>query len=122
MVFEGSSLTFAYRNFRANIDGRGFWHAIRESRDPPQTMVLMEDSAAIIGIFIAFLGTLLTSSFGLLYFDGLASIGMRIVLAAVSVGLARQTKMLIGEPADEKLRKTVFELAEQRRASCARTI
>ena len=112
LLFEGSSLTFAYRNFRANIDGRGFWHALRESRDPPQTMVLMEDSAAITGICIALLGTLLATSFGLLYFDGLASIGIGIVLAAVSVGLARQSKnLLIGEPADEKLRKTVFELA-----------
>jgi cation diffusion facilitator family transporter len=112
LLFEGSSWTFAYRNFRANIDRRGFWHAIRESRDPPQTMVLMEDSAAITGICIALLGTLLATSFGLQYFDGLASIGIGIVLAAVSVGLARQSKnLLIGEPADDKLRKTVFELA-----------
>ena len=67
-LFEGSTLTYAYRNFRANIDGRGFWHAIRESRDPPQTMVLMEDSAAITGICIALLGTWLATSFGLLIF------------------------------------------------------
>ena len=86
-------------------------------------MVLMEDSAAIIGIFIAFLGTLLTSSFGLLYSDGLASIGIGIVLAAVSVGLARQTKnLLIGEPADENFARRSSSLREQRRASCARTI
>ncbi len=112
-LFEGSTLTYAYRNFRANIDGRGFWHAIRESRDPPQTMVLMEDSAAITGICIALLGTWLATSFGLLYFDGVASIGIGIVLAAVSIALARQTKnLLIGEPADEKLRETVFELAQ----------
>jgi cation diffusion facilitator family transporter len=112
LLFEGSSWTFAYRNFRANIDHRGFWHAIRESRDPPQTMVLMEDSAAITGICIALLGTLLATSFGLHYFDGLASIGIGIVLAAVSAGLARQSKnLLIGERADDKLRKTVFELA-----------
>ena len=112
LVFEGSSLTFAYRNFRANIDHRGFWHALRESRDPPQTMVLMEDSAAITGIGLAALGTLLATTFGLKYFDGIASIAIGIVLAAVSVGLARQTKdLLIGERADDKLRKTVFELA-----------
>jgi len=112
-LFEGSSWTYAYRNFRSSIDGRGFWHAIRESRDPPQIMVLMEDSAAIAGICIAALGTLLASEFGLEYFDGIASIAIGLVLAAVSVGLARQSKaLLIGERADDQLRKTVFELAE----------
>jgi cation diffusion facilitator family transporter len=113
LLFEGSTLTYAYRNFRSSIDGRGFWHALRESRDPPQIMVLMEDSAAIAGICIAALGTLLASHFGLEYFDGIASIAIGLVLASVSVGLARQSKeLLIGERADEQLRKTVFELAE----------
>ena len=112
LLFEGSSWTIAYRNFRGNIARRGFWRAIRESRDPPQTMVLMEDSAAITGICIALLGTLLATRSGLEYFDGVASIGIGIVLAGVSIGLARQSKnLLIGERADETLRKTVFELA-----------
>ena len=112
LLLEGSSWTIAYRNFSGNIDHRGFWRAILESRDPPQTMVLMEDSAAITGICIALLGTFLATRSGLEYFDGLASIGIGIVLAAVSAGLARQTKnLLIGERADETLRKKVFELA-----------
>jgi cation diffusion facilitator family transporter len=113
LLFEGSTLTYAYRNFRSSIDGRGFWHALRESRDPSQVMVLLEDSAAITGIGIAAVGTLLASEFGLEYFDGIASIAIGLVLASVSVGLARQSKnLLIGERADDKLRKTVFELAE----------
>ena len=112
LLFEGSSLTYAFRNFRSSIDGQGLWRAIRESRDPPQIMVLMEDSAALAGIGIAALGTLLSSSFGLEYFDGIASIAIGLVLAAVSAELARQSKeLLIGERADGRLRKCVFDLA-----------
>ena len=113
LIFEGSSWTVAYRNFRASIDERGYWSALRESRDPSQTLVLLEDSAAVAGIFIALVGTWLATAFEQPQFDGLASILIGILLATVSVGLARQSKnLLIGERADDDLRKTVFELAQ----------
>jgi len=113
LIFEGSSWTVAYRNFRSSIDERGYWSALRESRDPSQTLVLLEDSAAVAGIFIALVGTWLATTFEQPQFDGLASILIGILLAAVSVGLARQSKnLLIGERADDNLRKAVFELAQ----------
>jgi cation diffusion facilitator family transporter len=112
LLFEGSSWTVAYRNFRSNIDERGYWSALRESRDPAQSLVLLEDSAAVAGIFIALVGTWLATAFEQPQFDGLASILIGLLLAAVSVGLARQAKnLLIGERADDDLRRTVFELA-----------
>src|SRR5215208_5416535 len=101
-IFEGSTWTVAYRNFRSNIDERGYWSALRESRDPSQTLVLLEDSAAVTGICIALVGTWLATTFKQPQFDGLASILIGIVLAVVSVGLARQSKnLLIGERADD---------------------
>jgi divalent metal cation (Fe/Co/Zn/Cd) transporter len=75
--------------------------------------VLLEDSAAVVGISIALVGTWLATTLEQPQFDGLASILIGILLATVSVGLARQSKnLLIGERADEDLRKTVFELAQ----------
>jgi divalent metal cation (Fe/Co/Zn/Cd) transporter len=72
----------------------------------------MEDSAAITGICIAALGIFLATAFGLQYFDGIASIAIGVLLAGVSVGLARQSKeLLIGERADDRLRTCVFNLA-----------
>ena len=116
LIFEGSSWTVAYRNFRSSIDERGYWSALRKSRDPSQTLVLLEDSAAVAGIFIALVGTWLATALDQPKFDGLASILIGIVLAAVSIGLARQSKnLLIGERADDDLRKTVFQLAEATR-------
>jgi cation diffusion facilitator family transporter len=113
LIFEASSWTIAYRNFRSSVDERGYWFALRNSRDPSQTVVLLEDSAAVIGIFLALMGTWGATSLGHPKFDALASIAIGIVLALVAVGLARQSKnLLIGERADEDLRETVFRLAQ----------
>ena len=112
LIFEGGSWTYAYRNFRSKIDERGYWTALRESRDPSQTVVLLEDSAAIAGIVTAFIGTWLATAGGQPQFDGWASIVIGVILATVSIGLARQSKnLLIGARADRDLRETVFKLA-----------
>ena len=113
LIFESGSWTIAYRNFRSKIDERGYWFAVRESRDPSQTVVLLEDSAAIVGILLALTGTWASTSLGQPKFDALASIAIGILLALVAVGLARQSKnLLIGERADDHLRETVFRLAQ----------
>ena len=56
-VFEGLSWRVALRAFRATKDDLSYWKAFRRSKDPPSFMVLFEDSAALIGIVIATLGT-----------------------------------------------------------------
>ena len=113
LVFEGASWTIAFRNFRGTVRGRGYWRAIRESRDPAQFIVLMEDSAAVLGILIALGATWAATTLGEPHFDGAASVLIGLLLAAVSVGLARQSKdLLIGERADASLRATAFSLAQ----------
>jgi cation diffusion facilitator family transporter len=112
-LFEGSSLIVSLRAFR-RVKGQGsYWSAIRESKDPPQFMTLLEDSAALCGILIALAGTIASVHLAEPRFDGLASIGIGLLLAAVAIVLARESKaLLIGERADPSLRKAVFQLAE----------
>jgi divalent metal cation (Fe/Co/Zn/Cd) transporter len=63
-------------------------------------MVLLEDSAAILGLIVAFLGLLASQMFNLPQLDGLASIGIGLILAVSALLLARETKeLLIGESA-----------------------
>ena len=63
-------------------------------------MVLFEDSAALIRILLAFLGTWAAATYHLPILDGLASILIGLVLGAVAIILAAETKsLLIGEPA-----------------------
>ncbi|WIM11103.1 MAG: hypothetical protein OJF58_002060 [Enhydrobacter sp.] len=52
-LFEATSWWVAFRNFRVTVDGRGYWQAVRDSKDPPAFMVLFEDTAALIGLVIA---------------------------------------------------------------------
>jgi hypothetical protein len=48
--------------FRSVRGRRGIFEAIRKSKDPSTFMVFFEDSAALLGIVIAFIGIFLGNS------------------------------------------------------------
>jgi cation diffusion facilitator family transporter len=111
-LFEGGSWWVSLRQFRIAKGGLGYFEAFRRSKDPPSFMVLFEDSAALIGIAIAALGTFASASLGLPVLDGVASILIGLVLAATSVLLARESKsLLIGEQADRELNDSILRVA-----------
>ena len=101
---EGTSWTIAMRAFTAAHRGQGLWSAIRRSKDPATFIVLFEDSAALVGLVIAAAGVWASHRFGEPRLDGIASIAIGLVLAAVAVLLAREAKgLLIGEGADPRI-------------------
>jgi cation diffusion facilitator family transporter len=107
-LFEGASWWIAFRAFRAASAELGLVEAARQSKDPPTFTVLFEDSAALAGLLIALAGTFLSSHFAMPVFDGIASIAIGLVLAAVAVFLARESKaLLIGERADRATREAI---------------
>jgi len=111
-LFEGMSWLVAFRKLRATRGNLGYWQAIHGSKDPPSFMVLFEDSAALVGIIIAALGTFLSQQLALPMLDGVASILIGLVLAAVATILAYESKsLLIGEPASPVLVSAVVALA-----------
>src|SRR4029077_13350069 len=57
-LLEGRSWLIAVREFRTHKGRLGYFEAFRQSKDPSTFTVLMEDSAALIGLLIAFLGLL----------------------------------------------------------------
>ncbi len=62
---------------------------------------MFEDSAALIGLLIAFLGIYLAHRLNMPALDGVASILIGLVLAVSAFLLARETKgLLLGETAD----------------------
>ncbi|HET7136378.1 MAG TPA: cation diffusion facilitator family transporter [Casimicrobiaceae bacterium] len=112
LVFEGTSWTVALREFREAKGDLGYFAAFRRSKDPPTFMVLFEDSAALIGIGLAALGTFASSSLGLPVLDGVASILIGVVLATTSTLLARESKsLLIGERAERGLAESILNIA-----------
>src|SRR4029079_15061183 len=91
---------------------RGFYRAVRESKDPPAFMVLFEDSAALLGLAIAFVGTFAASYLDMPALDGIASVGISLVLAVVAFLLARESKgLLLGEPARRPIRESIIAIA-----------
>jgi cation diffusion facilitator family transporter len=112
---EGASLVRAYRQTRDEAAASRQSHAsyVRASRDPTTKTVLFEDSAAVIGVLIAFVGIALHQVTGNQIFDGLASVLIAVLLAVVAIALGRDTRaLLIGEAATPAERAAITEIIE----------
>jgi cation diffusion facilitator family transporter len=94
LVIEGTSFLIAMRQFTKARAGRPAFEYIRASKDP----IVFEDSAAMAGLVVAFLGVLVGQLTGSPYADGAASVLIGLILMGVAWMLARETKgLLIGE-------------------------
>jgi cation diffusion facilitator family transporter len=111
-VFEGTSFRIAYREYRRVVRGRParLWDFIKASKDPALFSVLLEDSAALIGICLAAAGVIAASIFHVARADGLASIAIGLLLASVAFVLANETRSLI---AGEAVAPIVMERLEE---------
>jgi cation diffusion facilitator family transporter len=111
-LFDGTTWWIALRNFKGPMRYSNLFEAIKRSKDPPRFIVLFEDSAALIGLIIAFAGTYFSIRLQLPILDGIASILIGFVLAATAALLAQETKgLLIGEGADQLIVDSIMHLA-----------
>ncbi len=101
MVFEGVAWYFAFREFSRSKGRWGFLEAIQRAKNPTIFVVLFEDSAAMLGLMVAFAGVWMSQATGILIFDGIASVIIGLILIGTSIWLAYETKsLLIGESAN----------------------
>lgn len=111
LIFEGGAWFFALREFSKQKGDMGYFEAIRKGKDPTMFLVLFEDSAAMIGLAIAFLGILLGQLTANPYFDGIASLMIGLILGATAILLAYETKgLLIGESARREIVQKIREI------------
>jgi cation diffusion facilitator family transporter len=113
-IAEGTSWVVALKKLlEKKQKGQGLWQALRASKNPAVFTVLAEDSAALAGILVAFLGVLLGHRLRNPYLDGAASIVIGLILATVAGFLAYESRdLLVGESADEDVVQCVRKLAE----------
>ena len=112
-LFEGASWRVALKEFRQTKGKLGWFAAVRISKDPSVYTVLFEDSAALLGIAVAFIGIAAAQIFGIPELDGLASVGIGLILAATAIFLARESKgLLIGEPALPEVQDALLAIAQ----------
>jgi cation diffusion facilitator family transporter len=113
-LFEGATWVIALREFRKAKGDVGYFEALRRSKDPPSFIVLFEDSAALLGLGIAFLGMLAADWLAMPVLDGVASIGISLVLAVTALALARESKgLLIGAPASRLITDGILEIVRK---------
>ncbi len=112
IVFESLSFYFAYQAFRKEMSGQGVFKTIRASKDPTTFTVLFEDTAALLGLVVAFLGIFLGHQLNNPYLDGVASIVIGVILAVVAGFLAFESKgLLIGEGVDPRVLASIRLIA-----------
>lgn len=113
MVFEGTSWWFGWKAFRGERRGRGILETIVGSKDPTTYSVLLEDSAALLGLVLAFAGIWAGSALGLPWLDGLASILIGLLLCAVAVLMVNESrKLLVGEGVGKDTLAGIRRIAE----------
>jgi cation diffusion facilitator family transporter len=101
LVIEGNSFRIALKEFNRARGEKGPWQFIRESKDPSLYTVVLEDTAAMLGLVFAFLGVFFGHLFANPYLDGIASVIIGLLLMAVAGVLAAETKgLLLGESMD----------------------
>lgn len=103
MVFEGAALKVALKQFKASRGTKPFFRALIESKDSATIAVVVEDTAALLGLLIALLSVFLGQVTGWIYFDGLGSVMIGLLLVSVSYFFAVECKaLLVGEGLDRE--------------------
>lgn len=101
---EGAAWLFAFREFSRAKGKWGYLEAVRRGKNPSIFVVLFEDSAAMLGLAMAFLGIYMSQVTGNPVYDGLASIAIGLILGGTAIWLAHETKgLLIGESANREI-------------------
>lgn len=99
-LLEGLSLRTVLRESKRLKGSGSWWQFIRNSRVPEPPVVLLEDSAALLGLSIAFAGVTLTVVTGNPVWDAVSTLCIGGLLAVIAVVLIVEThSLLIGEGA-----------------------
>jgi divalent metal cation (Fe/Co/Zn/Cd) transporter len=98
IVFEGSALRVALKQFNETRGNKTFYQELVDSKDTSTSAIVIEDSAALLGLMIALISVGLGHYTGNVYFDGIGSILIGVLLICVSLFFATECKdLLIGE-------------------------
>jgi len=89
-----------------------FFRYLKDSKDSDLVVVFGENSAAVLGLFLALGALMIAKQTDDGRWDAIGSLAIGGVLVGVAIFLAREIKgLLVGEAADPKLVATVAELA-----------
>ena len=98
LIFEGAALKVALKEFNKTRGDKSIIAALKDSKDMSTSAIVIEDTAALLGLLIALVCVFLGQVTGIVYFDGLGSVLIGLLLISVSSFFAIECKgLLIGE-------------------------
>ena len=120
-IFEANALRVALDLSKRSIEARGekfslstLLNEFQESKDPSLITIMVEDSAALLGIAIAGVGIFLSNQTGNTIYDSISSLSIGAILMAFAFFLARENKgLLIGEAITMKEYKRIVRLIKE---------
>ena len=120
-IFETNALRVALDLSKRSIEARGekfslstLLNEFQESKDPSLITIMVEDSAALLGIAIAGVGIFLSNQTGNTLYDSISSLSIGAILMAFAFFLARENKgLLIGEGISRKEYKRIVRLVKE---------
>jgi len=112
ILFESIVWVVAFREFRKSKGKRGFFEAVRRSKDPTVFTVLFEDTAALLGLITALVGIALGQAWDLPVLDGVGSLVIGLILAVTAAFLAFECqRLLTGEGVDPEVQADIRRIA-----------
>ena len=112
-VLEGGATISNIRELNRRRGATPFFRYLRDSKDSSLIVVFAENSAAVVGLSLAFGAMLIADRTGDNRLDGLGTVLVGLVLVVVATFLAREvTSLLTGESADPQIEAAARELAK----------
>jgi cation diffusion facilitator family transporter len=114
LALEGLSLRTAVREADPSRGRQSWWSFIRTTKKPELAVVLLEDTAAELGLSLALIGVGLAALTGNPLYDALGTLGIGALLAVVAVVLGIEMySLLVGEAASpaqqEAIRQAILD-------------
>lgn len=116
-LFTSISVFITLKKFNRERGDLSFWMAIRESKDPSVFTVLLNDLGDMLGLVIAFAGVFFGQLLHNRYYDGVASLGIGVILIGISSILVLESKsLLMGETISKRTIRKIISITESDRS------
>lgn len=114
ILFEGTSLFIAWKEFNKSRHGVGWWKAVLQSKDPANFLVLFEDGGAVLGLMIVGVCLFFGHRYDVPELDGVASLLVGLLLVFISIILAKESRsLLMGEGIASETQAAIVKLVEK---------
>ncbi len=108
LAVEGYVLYVAVQAVLEQSEGKPFFNYLRSEADPATVAVVLEDSAACLGVVIAMGAIIMAQVTGHAYWDAIGSISIGVLLGVIAIWLIfRNTQLLVGASIPPQIRDQV---------------